>query len=56
MIVNPGKFEAIMFHKRKGNHTNLIIKINQKEIKAVSKVKLLGIKIDDKPNLITISK
>ena len=30
------------------NHTNQIISIDQKEIKAVSKVKLLGIEIDNK--------
>ena len=51
MIVNPGKFKAIIFDKRKGNHTNQIINIDQKEIKGVSKVKLLGIEIDDKLNL-----
>ena len=50
MIVNPGKFKAIIFDKRKGNHTNQIININQKEIKAVAKVKPLGIEIDDKLN------
>ena len=48
MIVNPGKFQAIIFDKHKGNHTNRIINISQKEIKAVPKVKLLGIEIDDK--------
>ena len=47
IIVNPGKFQAIIFDKHKGNHTNQIININQKEIKAVAKVKLLGIEIDD---------
>ena len=36
MIVNPGKFQAIIFDKHKGNHTNRIINISQKEIKAVS--------------------
>ena len=36
--------------KHKGNHTNQFIKIDQKELKAVSKVKLLGIDIDDKLN------
>ena len=50
MIVNPGKFQAIIFDKHKGNHTNQITNIDQKEIKAVSKVKLLGIEIDDKLN------
>ena len=50
MIVNPGKFQAIIFDKHKGNRTNRIININQKEIKAVAKVKLLGIEIDGKLN------
>ena len=48
IIVNSSKFQVIIFDKRKGNHTNQIINIAQKEIKAVSKVKLLGIEIDDK--------
>ena len=46
--MNPGKFLAIILDKHKGNHTNHIINIKQKEMKAVSKVKLLGIEIDDK--------
>ena len=50
MIVNPGKCEAIIFNKHKGNHTNRTITINPKEIKAVAKVKLLRIAIDDKLN------
>ena len=50
MIVNPGKFQAIIFDKHKGNHNNRTININQKEIKAVAKVKLLGIEIDVKRN------
>ena len=48
--MNPGKFQAIIFDKRKVNRTNRIININQKEIKAVAKVKLLGIEIYDKLN------
>ena len=50
MIVNSGKFEAIIFNKHKGNNTNQIMNINQNEIKAVSKVKLLRTEIDDKLN------
>ena len=50
LIVNPGKLQAIIFYKQKGNHTNRIININQKEIKALTKVELLGIEIDDKVN------
>ena len=48
MILNPGKFQARIFDKRKRNHTNQLINIYQKEINAVSKVKLLGIDIDVK--------
>ena len=50
MVVNPGKFQATTFAKHKENHTNRTININQKEIKAVAKVKRLGIEIDDKLN------
>ena len=50
MIVNPGKFKAVIFDKRKGNHTNHIINIDQKEIKSVLKVKLIRKEIDDKLN------
>ena len=50
MIVNPGKFQAIIIDKHKENHTNQIKNIYQKETKAVSKVKLLGIETDDKLN------
>ena len=55
MIVNPGKVHAIIFKKYKGDHTNQIININQKENKALSKFKTLGIEIDDKLNSITAS-
>ena len=48
--MNPGKFGAIIFDNRKRNHTNQSINIDQKEIKVLSKVKLLGIEIDDKLN------
>ena len=50
MIVNPSKFRAIIFDKHKGNHGNRTTNINQKNIKAVAKVKLLRIEIGDKLN------
>ena len=50
MIVKSGKFQAIIYDKHKENHTNQIINIDQKEIKAVSKVKFLGVQIDNKLN------
>ena len=50
MIVNPGKFQAIITNKRKQDHANEISKIGSKEIKVTSQVKLLGVEIDDKLN------
>ena len=55
MIVNTGKVHAIIFKKYKGNHTNQIINNDQKENKALSKFKLLGIEINDKLNSIIAS-
>ena len=48
MIVNPEKFQAIIFEKHKANHTNQITNIDQKGIKVASKVKLFGKEIDYK--------
>ena len=48
--MNPSKFQVINLDKHKGNRTNKTININHKEIKAVAKVKLLAIEIDDKLN------
>ena len=51
MIVNASKSQVMIFDKHKGNYANQFINIDQKEIKAVSKVNVLRIKIDDKLNL-----
>ena len=45
MIVNPGKFQAILLDKKKTNHTQEIIKIDNKAVKVKSSVKLLGVQI-----------
>ena len=50
MIVNPGTIQLVIFDKQKGNHSNQIINIDQKETKVVSKVRLLAIEINDKQN------
>ena len=39
-----------MNSKNKENHTDQIINIDKKELEAVSKVKLSGVEIEDKPN------
>ena len=48
--VNPGKLQAIFIDKRKQDHTNEIFKSGHKIIKVASKVKLLGVEIDNKLN------
>ena len=50
MIVNPGKFQAIILDKKKTNHTQEIIKIDNKAVKIKSLVKLLGVQIDAELN------
>ena len=50
MIVNPYKFQAILLDKRKSDHTNQRIVVNNQYIKVVSSVELLETQIDDKLN------
>ena len=50
MIVNPGKFQAIILDKKKNNHTQEIIKIGKNDVKVKSSVKFLGVQIDSELN------
>ena len=50
MMVNPGKFKAIIIDEEKKCHTNKTLKIGDQIIKASSSVKLLGVQIDDQLN------
>ena len=50
MIVNPGKFQAIILGKKKNNHTQEIIKIDTNVVKVKSSVKLLSVQIDAELN------
>ena len=50
MIVNPGKFQAIILDKKKNNHTQEIIKIDTNVVKVKSSVKLLSVQIDAELN------
>ena len=47
MIVNPDKFQAILLDKRKSDHTNQRIVVDNQNIKVVSSVELLEIRVDD---------
>ena len=48
MIVNPDKFQIIILDKKKGDHTNENVVLDNKKIKTVPLVELLGIQLDDK--------
>ena len=50
MIVNPDKFQAILLDKRKSDHKNQRIVVENQNIKVLSSVELLGIRVDDKLN------
>ena len=50
MIINPGKFQAVILDKKKSNLTNISLTIDNQTIKSVPSVELLGIHLDDKLN------
>ena len=50
IIVNPEKFQAIILDKKKTNHTQETIKIDNKAVKVKSSVKLLGVQTDAELN------
>ena len=50
IMVNPGKFEAIILGKKKTNHKQEIIKIDNEAVKVKSLVKLLDVQIDAELN------
>ena len=50
MIVNPDKFQVIIIDKKKGDHSNKNVVIDNKQIKTVPSIELLGIQLDDKLN------
>ena len=50
MIVNADKFQVIIINKKKGYHTNENVVIENKQIKTVPSVELLGIQLDDQLN------
>ena len=50
MVVNPDKFQAIIFDKRKMDNIDERITVDNQQIKVVSSVKLLAVQLDDKLN------
>ena len=50
MVVNADKFQEIMLDKRKRDHTDERITVDNQQIKVVLSVKLLDLQLDDKLN------
>ena len=50
MVVKPDKFQAIILDKRKRDHADEHITVDNHQINVVSSVKLLGLQLDDKLN------
>ena len=50
MAVNPDKFLATIFDKRKRGHTDQRITVDNQHIKIVSSMKRLGLQLDGKLN------
>ena len=50
MIVNPDKFQALIIDKRKSDHSNIKLCIDNVIVKSSNTVKLLGVCIDQKLN------
>ena len=48
MIVNPETFQVIIIDKKKVDHTNENVAIDNKQIKSVPSIELLGIQLDNK--------
>ena len=48
MVVSPDKFQAIILDKRKRDHADESITVDNQQIEVVSSVKLLGLQLDDK--------
>ena len=50
MIVNSGKFQAILLYKKKNNHTQKIINFDNKVVEVKLSVKLPGVRVDAELN------
>ena len=48
MVVNADRSQVLLIDKRKQDHTNKVVQIEEQRINAVPSVELLDIEIDDK--------
>ena len=50
MVVTTVKFQAIILYKRKRNHSDELVTVDNQQVKIVSPVTLLSLQLDDKLN------
>ena len=50
VVTTVYKFQAIILHKRKRNHSDELVTVDNQQVKTVSPVKLLSLQLDDKLN------
>ena len=50
MAVTTDRFQAIILYKRKRNHSDELVTVDNHQVKIVSSVKILGLQLDEKLN------
>ena len=50
VVTTVYKFQAIILYKRKRNHSDELVTVDNQQVKTVSPVKLLSLQLDDKLN------
>ena len=50
MAVTKDRFQAIILYKRKRNHSDELVTVDNHQVKIVSSVKILGLQLDEKLN------
>ena len=48
VVTTVYKFQAIILYKRKRNHSDELVTVDNQQVKTVSPVKLLSLQLDDK--------
>ena len=50
MAVTKDRFQAIILYKRKRNHSDELVPVDNHQVKIVSSMKILGLQLDEKLN------
>ena len=50
MAVTKDRFQAIILYKRKRNHSDELVTVDNHQVKIASSMKILGLQLDEKLN------